>query len=114
MQVARSTSGWHSLSRTDQGSPSALIAVPAAIALSDKEESPLARRRLTVNLTDELVAALQDLADRHDTTVTEELRKAIQDRAYFVEKSAKAPRSSLNKTRMAMASMSALKLCSDN
>lgn len=46
----------------------------------------MARRRLTVNLTDELVAALQDLADRHDTTVTEELRKAIQDRAYFVEK----------------------------
>lgn len=46
----------------------------------------MAKRRLTVNLTDELVAALQGLAAQHNTTVTEELRKAIQDRSYFVGK----------------------------
>jgi len=41
---------------------------------------------MTVNLTDELVDALRALAEINDTTVTDELRKAIQDRSYFVEK----------------------------
>lgn len=46
----------------------------------------MARKRMTVNLTDELVEALRELADANDTTVTDELRKAIQDRKYFVDK----------------------------
>lgn len=46
----------------------------------------MARKRMTVNLTDELVDALRALAEINDTTVTDELRKAIQDRSYFVEK----------------------------
>lgn len=46
----------------------------------------MAKKRLTVNLTDELVDALRELAERNDTTVTDELRKAIQDRKYFVDR----------------------------
>lgn len=46
----------------------------------------MAKKRLTVNLTDELVEALRDLAERNDTTVTDELRRAIQDRKYFADR----------------------------
>lgn len=46
----------------------------------------MARRRLTVNLSEELVDVLKELADRNDTTMTEELKKAIQDRKYFADK----------------------------
>ena len=46
----------------------------------------MAKRKLTVNLSEELVDVLKDLADRNDTTMTEELKKAIQDRKYFADK----------------------------
>lgn len=46
----------------------------------------MAKRKLTVNLSEELVDILRQLAARNDTTMTEELRKAIQDRKYFADK----------------------------
>lgn len=46
----------------------------------------MAKRKLTVNLSEELVDVLKELADRNDTTMTEELKKAIQDRKYFADK----------------------------
>lgn len=44
------------------------------------------RRKLRVDLSEELVDALRELADQHDSSLTDELKKAIQDRKYFADK----------------------------
>lgn len=44
------------------------------------------KKKLTVNLSEELVAVLRELADRNGSSMTEEIKKAIQDRAYFADK----------------------------
>lgn len=46
----------------------------------------VAKRKLTVNISEELVDVLQDLAKRNDSNMTEELKKAIRDRKYFTDK----------------------------
>lgn len=51
-----------------------------------REKGVVARRKLTVNLSEELVDVLKELAERNDTTMTDELKKAIQDRKYFADK----------------------------
>lgn len=45
-----------------------------------------AKKKLTVNVSEELVEMLRDLADRNGSTMTEEIKKAIQDRKYFADK----------------------------
>lgn len=44
------------------------------------------RRKLTVNLSGELVEVLRELAERNGSTMTDEIKKAIQDRKYFADK----------------------------
>lgn len=46
------------------------------------------RKKLTVNLSAEIVDVLKDLAKRNDSSMTEELRKAISDRKFFIEQKA--------------------------
>lgn len=45
----------------------------------------MAKQKLTVSLTDEVLVALQELAAQSGRSVTEELRLAIVDRKYFTE-----------------------------
>jgi predicted transcriptional regulator len=45
----------------------------------------LAKQKLTVNLTDEVLAVLKDLARQGDRSLTEELRLAIADRKFFAD-----------------------------
>ena len=44
------------------------------------------KRKLTVNLGEDVLDLLQDLADRNGTTLTEELRRAISDRQFMLER----------------------------
>lgn len=44
------------------------------------------KKKLTVNLTDDVLEMLRELAERSGSNMTEELRKAIVDRAFFAEK----------------------------
>ncbi|MDR1426843.1 MAG: hypothetical protein LBJ08_03690 [Bifidobacteriaceae bacterium] len=44
------------------------------------------KKKLTVNLSDDVLEMLRDLAARNGTSLTDELRKAIADRAYFQKK----------------------------
>lgn len=44
------------------------------------------KKKLTVNLTDDVLELLRNLAERTGSSMTEELRKAIVDRAFFAEK----------------------------
>lgn len=44
------------------------------------------KHKLTVNLSEDLVGVLRELADRNDSTMTDEIKKAIQDRKYFADK----------------------------
>lgn len=43
-------------------------------------------KKLTVNVSEELVDVLRELAARSGSTMTEELKRAISDRKYFVDK----------------------------
>lgn len=44
------------------------------------------KQKLTVNLSSEIVDILKELADRNGTTMTDEIKKAIADRKYFLDK----------------------------
>ena len=44
------------------------------------------KKKLTVNLSSEIVEDLKQLADDNRTSVTEELRRAIADRKFFTER----------------------------
>jgi|APMI01.1.fsa_nt_gi predicted transcriptional regulator len=44
------------------------------------------KQKLTVNLSPQLVQVLRELADKHGNTLTEELKKAIEDRKFFSDK----------------------------
>jgi len=66
--------------------PVSVASHPSSFLRLTRWEAPVAKRKLTVNLSEELVDVLKDLADRNDTTMTEELKKAIQDRKYFADK----------------------------
>jgi hypothetical protein len=44
------------------------------------------KRKLTVNLTEDVLDLLRDLAERNGSSMTEELKKAIADRKYFADK----------------------------
>lgn len=44
------------------------------------------KKKLTVNVSEELVEMLRELAERNGSTMTEEIKKAIQDRKYFADK----------------------------
>lgn len=43
------------------------------------------RKKLTVNLSEEIVDILKDMAKRNQSSMTEELRNAISDRKFFIE-----------------------------
>lgn len=43
------------------------------------------RKKLTVNLSSEIVDVLKNMADRNGSSMTEELRNAISDRKFFIE-----------------------------
>ena len=47
---------------------------------------PRPKHKLTVNLSEDLVQVLRELAERNDSTMTDEIKKAIQDRKYFADK----------------------------
>lgn len=44
------------------------------------------RQKLTVNLSPQLVEVLRELADKHGNTLTDELKRAIEDRKFFSDK----------------------------
>ena len=44
------------------------------------------KKKLTVNLSAEIVDDLRQLADDNRTSLTEELRRAIADRKFFTER----------------------------
>jgi predicted transcriptional regulator len=44
------------------------------------------KQKLTVNLSSQLVEVLRELAEKHGNTLTDELKKAIEDRKYFSDK----------------------------
>lgn len=50
------------------------------------------KKKLTVNLSEELVDVLRNLADQNDSSMTEELKKAISDRKFFSERKAAGSR----------------------
>jgi predicted transcriptional regulator len=50
------------------------------------------KRKLTVSLSSEIVDVLRDLADTNDSTMTEELKKAISDRKFFSDRKAEGNR----------------------
>jgi hypothetical protein len=43
------------------------------------------RKKLTVNLSAEIVDVLKEMAERNHSSMTEELRNAISDRKFFIE-----------------------------
>lgn len=45
----------------------------------------MAKQKLTVNLTDEVLAILKELAEDGGRSMTEELRLAIADRKFFTD-----------------------------
>ena len=46
------------------------------------------KKKLTVNLSSEIVDVLRDLAEANHSSMTEELKKAIADRKFFSDKRA--------------------------
>ncbi len=46
----------------------------------------MAKKKLTVNLSEEVVDILGQLSERNGSTMTEEIRKSIADRKYFADK----------------------------
>jgi hypothetical protein len=44
------------------------------------------KQKLTVNLSPQLVEVLRDLASKHGNTLTDELKRAIEDRKFFSDK----------------------------
>ncbi len=50
------------------------------------------RKKLTVNLSSEIVDVLKGLADQNGSTMTEELKKAISDRKFFSDRQAAGSR----------------------
>jgi hypothetical protein len=54
--------------------------------MEDTEMSDDTKKKLTVNLSPEIVEVLRQLAERDGTTMTEELKKAIAQRKYFLDK----------------------------
>lgn len=45
-----------------------------------------AKQKLTVNLSPQLVEVLRELAEKHGNTLTDELKRAIEDRKFFSDK----------------------------
>lgn len=43
-------------------------------------------KKLTVNITEDVLDLLRELAERSGNSMTQELKKAIADRAYFADK----------------------------
>jgi predicted transcriptional regulator len=43
------------------------------------------RKKLTVNLSAEIVDVLKEMAERNRSSMTEELRNAISDRKFFID-----------------------------
>ncbi len=43
-------------------------------------------KKLTVNLTEDVLELLRELAERNGSSMTQELKKAIADRKYFADK----------------------------
>lgn len=43
-------------------------------------------KKLTVNLTEDVLDLLRELAERNGSSMTQELKKAIADRKYFADK----------------------------
>lgn len=50
------------------------------------------RKKLTVNLSAEIVDVLKEMADRNRSSMTEELRNAISDRKFFIDQKAAGKR----------------------
>lgn len=50
------------------------------------------RKKLTVNLSSDIVDVLREMADRNGSSMTEELRNAISDRKFFIEQKAQGKR----------------------
>lgn len=44
------------------------------------------KQKLTVNLSPQLVDVLRELAEKHGNTLTDELKRAIEDRKFFSDK----------------------------
>lgn len=44
------------------------------------------KQKLTVNLSPQLVDVLRELAAKHGNTLTDELKRAIEDRKFFSDK----------------------------
>jgi predicted transcriptional regulator len=50
------------------------------------------KKKLTVSLSSEIVDVLRDLASSNDSTMTEELKRAISDRKFFSDRKAEGSR----------------------
>jgi predicted transcriptional regulator len=55
------------------------------------------KKKLTVNLSSEIVDVLKELANNNHSSMTEELKKAIADRKFFSDKQADGSRIILEK-----------------
>jgi hypothetical protein len=65
------------------------IYIYGKLSLSDTGDlMAIEKKKLTVNLSSEIVDVLRDLADSNHSSMTEELKKAISDRKFFSDKKA--------------------------